>query len=126
MVNRLETAVLGGGCFWCLDAIYHRVKGVVSVTTGYAGGHISNPRYDEVSTGHTGHAEVVRIEFNPEKITYQELLEIFWGIHDPTTKDRQGNDIGSQYRSVLLYQSEQQRSQVQKSLTQAQKLWDQP
>ena len=105
----MEKATLGGGCFWCLDAIYRNVIGVDSVVSGYAGGTAESPSYEQVSSSTTGHAEVVQITFDPQKITYQELLELFFHIHDPTTKDRQGNDVGSQYRSIILYHSEDQR-----------------
>lgn len=103
-----ETATLGGGCFWCLDAAYRRVRGVRSVVSGYAGGHVPNPSYEAVCTGRTGHAEVVQVEFDPSALTFRELLEIFFTIHDPTTQDRQGNDIGPQYRSIVLTHSAEQ------------------
>lgn len=104
------TATLGGGCFWCLEAVYDRVEGVAAVTSGYAGGHVPDPSYKQVCTGTTGHAEVVQIEYAPEVITYRDLLEIFFTIHDPTTKDRQGADVGPQYRSIILYHNEEQRA----------------
>lgn len=103
-----EVATLGGGCFWCLDAAYRRVRGVRSVVSGYAGGHVPNPSYKAVCTGRTGHAEVVQVEFDPSVVSYRELLEIFFTIHDPTTPDRQGNDIGPQYRSIILTHSGEQ------------------
>lgn len=103
------TATLGGGCFWCLEAVFERVEGVESVTSGYAGGHAANPSYREVCAGGTGHAEVVRIAFDPAVVPYRDLLEIFFATHDPTTPDRQGHDIGSQYRSIILYEDETQR-----------------
>jgi len=103
-----QRATLGGGCFWCLDAAYRRLRGVTSVTSGYAGGHVKNPSYEAVCTGTTGHAEVAQIEFDPNVITYRELLEVFFGIHDPTTVNRQGNDIGPQYRSIILTHSPEQ------------------
>ncbi len=104
----LEKATLGGGCFWCLEAVYQEVRGVASVVSGYAGGHVSNPSYEEVCTGTTGHAEVVQITFDPDVISYREILEIFFAVHDPTTLNRQGADVGTQYRSVIFYHSEEQ------------------
>jgi peptide-methionine (S)-S-oxide reductase len=105
----LEKAVLGGGCFWCLEAVFKQIEGVASVTSGYAGGHKQNPTYEEVCSGTTGHAEVVQIEFDPSVISYRELLDIFWKTHDPTTLNRQGPDTGVQYRSVILYLNESQK-----------------
>ena len=107
--GRLETATLAGGCFWCLDAAYRALAGVVSVESGYAGGHAENPTYEEVCTGRTGHAEAVRIEYDPAVITYRDLLEIFFSIHDPTQLDRQGADVGTQYRSAVFYHDEGQK-----------------
>lgn len=104
----LETAILGGGCFWCLEAVFREVEGVESVVSGYCGGHVPSPTYRQVCSGGTGHAEVVKIEFNPTRISYRELLEIFFFIHDPTTVDRQGNDVGPQYRSVIFADGETQ------------------
>ena len=104
-----EEAVLGGGCFWCLEAIYKKVKGVIKVVPGYAGGHVENPTYEQVKTGTTGHAEVVKITYDPKIISYEQLLDIFFDIHDPTTPNRQGNDIGPQYRSIILYRNEEQK-----------------
>ena len=103
------TATLGGGCFWCLEAVFERLQGVKSVTSGYAGGKVPDPSYRQVSTGTTGHAEVVRIEYDPATITFQDLLEVFFATHDPTTPNRQGADRGPQYRSIILYESETQR-----------------
>ncbi|NHI83932.1 MAG: peptide-methionine (S)-S-oxide reductase [Candidatus Thorarchaeota archaeon] len=105
----MEIATLGGGCFWCFEAVYQEIKGVLSVVSGYAGGHVENPTYKQVTTGTTGHAEVVQIEYNPEVISYEEILEVFFGTHDPTTKNRQGNDVGPQYRSIILYHDDKQR-----------------
>ncbi len=105
----METATLGGGCFWCLEAVYERMEGVLSVQSGYAGGHVENPTYQQVCTGTTGHAEVVQVTFDPAVTSYRDILEVFFAIHDPTTRDRQGNDIGTQYRSVVFYHSEEQR-----------------
>jgi peptide-methionine (S)-S-oxide reductase len=104
-----RTAPLGGGCFWCLEAVYDRLEGVKSITSGYAGGQVENPTYRQVSAGGTGHAEVVRVEFDPEVVDYATLLRVFFATHDPTTPDRQGPDVGPQYRSIILYESEEQR-----------------
>ena len=114
-----ETAVFGGGCFWCTEAIYQQVKGVKKIEPGYAGGHVVNPSYKMVCTGTTGHAEVVRVTYNPKTVTYSDLLEIFWHAHDPTTLNRQGNDIGTQYRSIILYQNEEQKEIAESSLQSA-------
>ena len=102
-------AILGGGCFWCLEAVFERMRGVISVVSGYAGGAVAAPSYEQICDGNTGHAEVVRIEFDPAQITYRDLLEVFFAIHDPTTRDRQGNDVGTQYRSVIFWGDEAQR-----------------
>ena len=107
--TQLQIATLGGGCFWCLEAAFEQVAGVERVVSGYAGGHTPHPTYEQVSTGRTGHAEVVQITFDPEIISYRDLLDIFFTIHDPTTPDRQGADIGPQYRSIILYHDEEQR-----------------
>ena len=104
-----ESATLAGGCFWCLEAVYDQVRGVQSVESGYIGGTVENPTYEAVCNGHTGHAEAVRVTFDPEKVSYRELLEIFFVIHDPTTLNRQGNDTGTQYRSAIFYHSTEQR-----------------
>lgn len=103
-----ELATLGGGCFWCLEAAFTRLRGVVGVRSGYAGGHAADPTYRDVCSGTTGHAEVVQVEFNPEILPYEDLLDVFFTIHDPTTPDRQGADIGSQYRSIILTHDEKQ------------------
>ncbi len=105
----LETATLAGGCFWCLEAVYDQVRGVKDVVSGYTGGHVANPTYERVCSGKTGHAEAVQITFDPEQISYRELLEIFFSIHDPTTLNRQGADVGTQYRSAIFYHAEEQR-----------------
>lgn len=105
----METAILGGGCFWCLEAALRQLEGVLSVVSGYCGGQVAAPDYRSVCTGDTGHAEVVRIEFDPARLDYRTLLEAFFAIHDPTTRDRQGDDVGSQYRSVIFAVSERQR-----------------
>jgi peptide-methionine (S)-S-oxide reductase len=104
-----EVATLGGGCFWCIEAVYERIDGVVSAVSGYAGGKVPNPTYQEVSTGATGHAEVVQIEYDPSRIPYEEILEVFWKAHDPTTLNRQGADVGTQYRSVIFTHNEEQK-----------------
>jgi peptide-methionine (S)-S-oxide reductase len=107
-VDPARTATLGGGCFWCLEAYFDRIEGIEAVTSGYAGGKSKNPRYDQVSAGSTGHAEVVQIQFDPARIRYDEILEIFFSMHDPTTLNRQGADEGTQYRSIVLYHSPEQ------------------
>lgn len=104
-----ETAILGGGCFWCLEAVYQEVPGVESVVSGYSGGHVPDPTYRAVCSGTTGHAEVVRVTFDPERVSYRRLLEIFFTLHDPTTENRQGADVGTQYRSVVFFHDEAQR-----------------
>lgn len=114
--NDLQTAVLGSGCFWCAEAIFSQLTGVQAVTPGYAGGHTSSPTYQQVCSDTTGHAEVVKIEFDPAIISYADLLDVFFQTHDPTTLNRQGNDIGSQYRSTILYSDENQKLTAQKKL----------
>jgi peptide-methionine (S)-S-oxide reductase len=128
MNNNLETATLGGGCFWCLEAIYKELKGVLSVESGYAGGHVQNPTYKQVCTGNTGHAEVVQIQYNPTIITFKDLLNVFFTIHDPTTLNRQGADIGTQYRSVIFYHNETQRKIAESSIKELEQknLWENP
>lgn len=117
-MNMTEKATLAGGCFWCTEAIFKRLKGVISVTPGYAGGKIPNPTYEQVCTGTTGHAEAIQIEFDPEKIPYEKLLEVFWHTHNPTTLNRQGNDVGPQYRSSVFYHNEKQKQAAIKTLKQ--------
>ncbi len=109
----METITLGSGCFWCTEAVYEEVKGVESVTSGYSGGEIKNPSYREICTGRTGHAEVVQLSYDPKVISTAEILEIFWLTHDPTTLNRQGNDVGTQYRSVIFYHNEDQKKIAQ-------------
>ncbi|HSL71195.1 MAG TPA: peptide-methionine (S)-S-oxide reductase MsrA [Longimicrobiales bacterium] len=124
----LEVATLAGGCFWCLEAVYDQLEGVTDVVSGYAGGRRPNPSYEQVCSGATGHAEVVQVTFDPSRISFRELLEVFFTIHDPTTLNRQGGDVGTQYRSAIFYHSEQQKTiaeDVIRELTAAQ-LWDQP
>jgi peptide-methionine (S)-S-oxide reductase len=125
---KLDTAIFGGGCFWCLEAVFQRLKGVHSVESGYAGGHIKNPTYDAVCSGTTGHAEVAQITFDPATISYEDLLNVFWRTHDPTTPNRQGNDVGTQYRSVIFYHSDAQKQTAEKSKkeTNASGLWPNP
>lgn len=124
--NKTELATLGGGCFWCLEACFQLVPGVKAVTSGYAGGTKDNPTYQEVCTGNTGHAEVVQIEYDPAVISYGQLLQKFWEVHDPTTLNRQGNDVGTQYRSIILYQNEAQKEAAEKSKAEAQKELSRP
>jgi peptide-methionine (S)-S-oxide reductase len=110
-----EFATFGGGCFWCTEAAFELVEGVKDVVSGYAGGHTENPTYKDVCTGQTGHAEVIRIEFDPRQVSYERLLELFWVVHDPTSLNRQGADIGTQYRSIIQYHSEAQKTAAEKS-----------
>jgi len=123
-----QTAVLGGGCFWCLEAVFDRLRGVQTVESGYAGGRKANPSYAEVCNGDTGHAEVVRVSFDPAALSFKDLLKVFFAIHDPTTKDRQGNDVGTQYRSVIFPQTPEQRAEAQAVIAEVDraKLWDGP
>jgi peptide-methionine (S)-S-oxide reductase len=113
----MEIATLGGGCFWCTEAIYKELKGVVSVTSGYSGGEIVNPSYREVCTGRTGHAEVIEIKFDPAIISFSEILEVFFATHDPTTLNRQGADVGTQYRSVIFYHGQKQKETAESVIT---------
>lgn len=110
-----ETATIAGGCFWCTEAIFKRLKGVVSIKPGYAGGERENPSYDQVTTGATGHAEAIQIVFDPNVIPYEKLLDVFWATHDPTTKDQQGNDVGTQYRSAIFYHDKKQKKTAEES-----------
>jgi peptide-methionine (S)-S-oxide reductase len=119
--NKTESATFGGGCYWCTEAIYQMVPGVKSVTSGFAGGTKENPTYEEVCTGMTGHAEVIHIEFDPAVVSYEKLLDVFWEAHDPTTLDRQGADVGTQYRSIILYNDPAQKAAAEKSKAEAQK-----
>jgi len=115
-MNQIEQATFGGGCFWCVEAVYQRVVGVISVKPGYAAGHTQNPTYKEVCSGDTGHAEVARIEFDPSQVTYNQLLNVLWQAHDPTTLNQQGADVGTQYRSIILYHNEIQKDVAKKSI----------
>ena len=123
-----EIATLGGGCFWCLEAVYEQLKGVIRVESGYAGGVVLNPTYEQVSTGRTGHAEVVQVIFDPDAISYEEILEVFFSIHDPTTLNRQGADVGTQYRSVILTHDAEQRAVADEVIerVEAEGIWDDP
>jgi peptide-methionine (S)-S-oxide reductase len=125
MADSLEMTTLGGGCFWCVEAVYQELQGVQSAVSGYAGGAVENPTYYQVCNGTTGHAEVVQITFDPKTITFEDILYVFWRTHDPTTLNRQGYDVGTQYRSIILYHSEQQRAIAEKSKrdTDASGLW---
>lgn len=125
---KMETAIFGTGCFWCTEAIFQQVEGVEKVTSGYSGGKVANPTYKQVCSGTTGYAECLKIDYDPTKVTFDELLEIFWQVHDPTTLNRQGNDVGTQYRSVVFYQNEEQKAKVEKYKTALNKsgAWDNP
>lgn len=122
----MEKALVGGGCFWCIEAVYNRVRGVQSAISGYAGGARKNPSYEQVCSGATGHAEVVEITYDPSVIAYEEILEIFWEIHNPTTLNAQGADRGTQYRSVIYYYDEVQKEKAKASIAQAQLSWNDP
>ena len=128
MADSWEMTTLGGGCFWCVEAVYQELRGVQSVVSGYAGGSVENPTYYQVCSGTTGHAEVVQITFNPSIITFEDILYVFWRTHDPTTLNRQGYDVGTQYRSIILYHSERQRVLAEQSKrdTDASGLWPNP
>ncbi len=127
-LNGLEQATFGAGCFWCVEAVFEELKGVQSAEAGYSGGTVKNPSYREVTTGNTGHAEVARITYDPSVISYEQLLEVFWHTHNPTTLNRQGNDVGTQYRSVIFYHNEAQKEIAEQSLrkTEASDLWEDP
>lgn len=126
--DKREVATLAGGCFWCLEAVYNQLRGVLSVESGYAGGHIPNPTYQQVCMGSTGHAEVVQITFDPSVITFRDLLEVFFTIHDPTTLNRQGADVGTQYRSAIFYHTPEQKETADQIIAEmnAEKVWDAP
>ena len=121
-----QVAILGGGCFWCVEAVFERVDGVIDVVSGYAGGHTKNPTYKDVTSGNTGHAEVCKITFDTKLISYDQILDVFWKSHDPTTLNRQGNDYGTQYRSAIYYENDSQKKSVQKSISKAKKVFDDP
>ena len=126
--SRTEVATLGGGCFWCLEAVYEELRGVEKVESGYSGGPVPNPTYRQVCTGTTGHAEVVQVTFDPEAVSFKEILEVFFTIHDPTTLNRQGADVGPQYRSAIIYHDEEQRRVAEEVISEleAEGIWDAP
>lgn len=126
--NKLDTATLGTGCFWCTEAIFQQLEGVEKVTSGYSGGTVANPTYEQVCSKTTGHAECLNIIYNPQKISFDELLEVFWQVHDPTTLNRQGADVGTQYRSVIFYHNEEQKAKAEKYKTELDKsgAWNNP
>ncbi len=126
--ERREVATLGGGCFWCLEPLFKAMRGVDSVVSGYAGGHVANPTYRQVCNGNTGHAEVVQVTFDPEVISYRELLDLFLTVHDPTTRDRQGADVGPQYRSIILAHDKGQEATARKAIAEMDDagVWDAP
>jgi peptide-methionine (S)-S-oxide reductase len=128
MNNGTEVATLAGGCFWCLEAVYDQLKGVEDVVSGYSNGHVRNPSYQQVCTGMTGHAEVIQIQYNPQEITFRDLLNLFFTIHDPTTLNRQGNDVGTQYRSAIFYHTPEQKATAEQVITEvnASGVWDDP
>lgn len=128
MNTNLQTATLAGGCFWCLEAVYDEIKGVHSVESGYAGGHVDNPTYRAVCNGDTGHAEVVQVHFDPNVVSYRDLLNVFFAIHDPTTLNRQGADVGTQYRSAIFYHDDEQKNVAEELIKDlnAQQIWDRP
>ena len=126
-VSQIEICTLGGGCFWCVEAVYLQLNGILKVVSGYSGGTAKNPTYKEVCYGKTGHAEVVQVHYDPQVISFEEILEIFWTAHDPTTLNRQGNDVGTQYRSVIFYHHEAQKQIAEESIRNvASELWDDP
>ncbi len=124
--KKLEVATLGGGCFWCVEAVFQRIDGVEKVVSGYSGGTVKNPTYEQVCEGTTGHAEVVQVTFDPQKISFAEILDVFWHAHNPTTLNRQGNDVGTQYRSAIFYHDERQKEIAFKSIAESEKsgLWN--
>lgn len=128
MANKLETATLGGGCFWCVEAVFDDLKGVDAVESGYMGGHTRNPTYEDICGGDTGHAEVVQVHFDPAVVSYADILRVFFTVHDPTTLNRQGNDVGTQYRSVIFFHDEAQRATAEtvKAEVDAAGIWGDP
>jgi peptide-methionine (S)-S-oxide reductase len=126
MATQTDVAILGGGCFWCLEAVYLEMRGVTRVESGYMGGHELAPTYEQVCAGTTGHAEVVRVEFDPQQVSYRDILEVFFTIHDPTTLNRQGNDIGTQYRSVIFTNSPEQDAVARQVTAEMANVWDAP
>lgn len=128
MARETQQATLGGGCFWCLEAVFEQLRGIKKVESGYAGGHLTDPTYEQVCSGGTGHAEVVRLTFDPDEISYRDILKIFFTMHDPTTPNRQGNDVGPQYRSIILYHDDDQQrvaEEVRNEFDGAD-VWDEP
>ncbi len=127
-LDKKELATLGGGCFWCTEAVFNDLEGVINVESGYSGGNVVDPTYEQVCTGKTGHAEVVQVTFHPQEISYEDILRIFFTVHDPTTLNRQGNDIGTQYRSVIFYHDKNQKAAAEKVIKEiaAQNIWDDP
>lgn len=123
---KTETATLGGGCFWCVEAVYERLPGILSVVSGYAGGQTENPTYEQIGTGRTGHAEVVQIAYDPSKISYEKIIDLFWDAHDPTTLNRQGADVGTQYRSIILTTSDDEARIAKESRDRAQNNFKSP
>ncbi len=126
--SQIDTATFGAGCFWCVEAVFQNLEGVEKVVSGYSGGTVSSPSYKEVCSGSTGHAEVIQIQYNPQKISYAQLLEAFWGTHDPTTLNKQGNDVGTQYRSVIFYHSDDQLNDAKayKAQLDSSGIWNDP
>jgi peptide-methionine (S)-S-oxide reductase len=126
--GRSELATLGGGCFWCIEAAFEQLRGVEHVVSGYSGGHVTDPSYKQICTGTTGHAEVVQIRFDPTELTFQDLLRVFFTVHDPTTADRQGNDVGPQYRSAIFYHSPEQKADAEAVIAEIESegVWDSP
>lgn len=122
----MATTTLGGGCFWCTEAVYQELKGVTQIVSGYAGGAVLNPSYEQICSGSTGHAEVVQLTFDPDQISFRRILEVFFTIHDPTTLNRQGNDIGTQYRSVIFYHDQAQRDTAAQVMAEMASVWDAP
>ena len=122
-----KSIVLGGGCFWCLEAVFDKLNGVIKAQSGYAGGHVKNPGYKEVCYGGTGHAEVLKIDYNPELISLETLLQVFFTFHNPTTLNRQGNDVGTQYRSIIFYENDEEKTLIEKYISEiASSFWDNP
>jgi peptide-methionine (S)-S-oxide reductase len=124
MTQQYEVIVLGGGCFWCFDAAYKLIKGIITVEEGYSGGDTPDPDDEQIYYGNTGHAEVVRLTYDPQIITLADILEIFWTLHDPTTLNRQGHDVGTQYRSIVFYENEAQKGIIEAQMQKAQAVWD--
>lgn len=128
MAKNVEEATLGGGCFWCTEAVYRQLDGVIDVKPGYSGGHLKNPTYQQVCTGTTGHAEVVEVTYDPEKVSFSEILEVFFETHDPTSLNRQGNDVGTQYRSAIFYHNQEQKETAERIINEfeKEKVYDKP